>query len=570
MSGISLRDLDQQLAELDTLLKNLANDMSDMKKIAGPPALLTQAQQLAERCRATYQQLKDSLPEAQMQARAELRARDELLRMAVSGAPILLFLIDRQGFLRISIGRHMPRETSQEPLIGRSIYELYGDTPRVTANFERALTGVSFQDLVEIDQHYYLIYYEPVRNSSGEITGVIGTSLDITDNKRLQQELYERVQELGSLEKDLQQRLEERKRALELLNDSEEALQLSEQRFRTIFQSADIGIELVDLDGRLMACNPSVARIFGYDEQELLETAIEKIDHPVNVTFLDEKFKRLQAGNLDHYTTERAYRHKSGQVIWCVATVTLVRGINGAPQYTICMITDETEMREMHRRLAAGREEERHFLARELHDGPIQDLYGLSYSLKAFADRLPDEIDTGVVEDILSDVQKVVHTLRNISSELRPPALAPFGLEKAIRSHAQQFRDAHPALKVRLDLLPDGQRLPSNIRLALFRIYQASLANVLRHAEANQVDILLEVDDEQVRLEVRDDGKGFVTPARWIHLARNGHLGIVGAIERAESIGGVLEIESAPGKGTRVCVVVPLNDVIKPKSEIAE
>jgi PAS domain S-box-containing protein len=501
-----------------------------------------------------------------VQAKAELRARDELLRMAVSGAPILLFLIDRQGFLRVSMGRHMARETSQEPIIGRSIYDLYGDNPKVTANFERALTGVSFQDLVEIDRHFYLIYYEPVRNTSGVITGVIGTSLDISDNKRLQKELYERIQELRLLEVDLQQRVEERKRVLELLNDSEEALRLSEQRFRTIFQSADIGIELVDMDGRLMACNPSIARIFGYDEQELLETAIGKTDHPINITFQDHKFKRLQAGQLDHYTLERAYQHHSGQVIWCVSTVSLVRDMNNTPQYAICMITDETEMREVQRRLAVGREEERNFLARELHDGPIQDLYGLSYTLRAFVDRLPSEIEKRPVDDILADVQKVVHTLRTISSELRPPSLAPFGLEKAIRSHAQQFRDAHPELRVSLDLLPDGQRLPSNIRLALFRIYQASLANVLRHAQATRVDILLEVDDEQVRLEIRDDGKGFVMPARWIQLARNGHLGIVGAIERAESIGGTLEIISAPEQGTRVYVRVPLSNLNGQKS----
>jgi signal transduction histidine kinase len=158
--------------------------------------------------------------------------------------------------------------------------------------------------------------------------------------------------------------------------------------------------------------------------------------------------------------------------------------------------------------------------------------------------------------DLQHSVQQVVHRLRTMSSELRPPTLAPFGLEKAIRSHAQQFQEEHPELQIHLELMPDLQSLPEQARLALFRIYQASLSNVLRHAEATQIVVRFTQDAEEVVLEIEDDGKGFRVPSRWITLARQGHLGLVGALERAESIGGKFEVSSELEKGTCVHVAV--------------
>jgi PAS domain S-box-containing protein len=377
-----------------------------------------------------------------------------------------------------------------------------------------------------------------------------------------QPELYERIVTLRTIQRELLQRAVE---AEDARQRAEQALRRSETRLRVIFQGAAIGIELVDLEGRLLAFNPAVCRIFGYTEAELY-AALEQTDHPVNVAYRDRNFERLRDGVLDFYTLECPYTHSTGQIVWGRVSASLVRNSSGAPQYAIYMIENITERKQMeadvlelHRRLMQGREEERLHLAQELHDGPIQDLYGLSYNLKAFADRLQDGLDAEPLKEMQNGLQRVVHTLRMMSGELRPPTLAPFGLEKAIRSHAQEFQEAHAGLAIRLNLMSDGQRLPENMRLALFRIYQVALTNVLRHAAASQVDVNLAYDEAQVSLEIRDNGQGFVVPVRWIQLARKGHLGLVGAVERAEAIGGQLEIESAPGQGACVRVRVPLD-----------
>jgi signal transduction histidine kinase len=217
----------------------------------------------------------------------------------------------------------------------------------------------------------------------------------------------------------------------------------------------------------------------------------------------------------------------------------------------------EIELAEVQRRLLDRVEAERLELAQELHDGPIQELYGLTYQLSFISSKVEQQEAQDEISSFQERLQKVIRSLRSTAGELRPPTLTPFGLEKAIRSHADEFLKEFPGLKVHLDLMPDEKTLPERMRLALFRIYQVAVTNVVRHAQASRVSIRLHLDDETVLLEITDDGCGFVVPERWISFAREGHLGLVGATERAEAIGGQLIVESEPAKGTRMKVVVP-------------
>ena len=217
----------------------------------------------------------------------------------------------------------------------------------------------------------------------------------------------------------------------------------------------------------------------------------------------------------------------------------------------------EAELIEVQRRLMESREAERLHLAQELHDGPLQDLHAMVFRLGALEATLSDQADLGELAATQATLQQVIQTLRSICGEFRPPALTPFGLEKAIRSHADSFQQANPDLIVQLDLMPDGQSLPERMRLALFRIYQHALNNVRRHAGATQVAVRLKLKPAQVILEIEDDGCGFKMPQRWVELARRGHLGLVGAAERAEAVGGCLKVISNPGHGTLIRTVVP-------------
>ncbi len=248
----------------------------------------------------------------------------------------------------------------------------------------------------------------------------------------------------------------------------------------------------------------------------------------------------------------------------------------------------EAELNEIQRRLTDGAEAERLQLARELHDGPIQDMYALALQLRMLDELFPGGENDENMAALQGSIQRVIDSLRATSIELRPPVLARFGLAAAIRSHCEQIRRMQPGLKFQFDI--QGEKRPpagteklarpaalaaqaaakvpiapavavpalsERARLALFRIYQVAINNSIRHARASQVTIRLKEEGEMAVLEIEDDGVGFQVPGRWVEIARKGHLGLLGGFERAESVGGRMQVISSPGKGTIVRVVVP-------------
>lgn len=214
-------------------------------------------------------------------------------------------------------------------------------------------------------------------------------------------------------------------------------------------------------------------------------------------------------------------------------------------------------MMEVQRRLLEQREMERQQIARDLHDGPIQDTMGLIFALQAATDLTRDSSMITTLAEIRESATRLVSELRGVTNELRPPVLARFGLERAIRAHAHEFQDRNPNLQLGLRLVEDGSSLPEDVRLAVYRIYQESLNNVVRHSEATSVLVRLEHSAESVLLEVEDNGKGFHLPGDWLELARTGHLGLVGMKERADAIGATLVIDSTPNQGTRITLYRP-------------
>jgi len=215
----------------------------------------------------------------------------------------------------------------------------------------------------------------------------------------------------------------------------------------------------------------------------------------------------------------------------------------------------QQEIAEVRRKLVTQRESERHFLARELHDRPVQELEAIRLRLGTWTQDVPLPAEQGLPAIIQEHLQQALDSLRSICQELRPVVLAPFGLAAAIRSDAERFREAHPHIQVQLDLMADGQALPEPTRLAFYRIYREAMCNAERHAHATRLVVRFWFDDAQVALEVQDNGRGFGVPGRWVELGRQGHLGLLGAAEQAEAIGARLEVDSQPSKGTTLRVL---------------
>ncbi len=207
---------------------------------------------------------------------------------------------------------------------------------------------------------------------------------------------------------------------------------------------------------------------------------------------------------------------------------------------------------EVNRRLLENHDRESQQIARQIHDGPIQDLASLGFTIQLARELSADSDISGVLEQLGDDVKSLVGELRQVTNELRPAGLIRFGLTNAIRACAADFEKHHPTVKVMLSLDRLINQVPENVSLALFRIFQECIANIARHAQASQVSIKLQVEKEQVWLEVNDNGQGFDLPRSWADFTRRGCYGLVLMKERAESVGGELKIQSCLQEGTTV------------------
>jgi len=219
------------------------------------------------------------------------------------------------------------------------------------------------------------------------------------------------------------------------------------------------------------------------------------------------------------------------------------------------------ELQALTRRLLSVQEDERRSLARELHDDIGQAITAIKLSAHAALDEDDPERRHEDLSGIIAAADATIHKLRNLATLLRPPQLDALGLEAALRGHATGiFRKAPGGITLDLDIQPLPQRPAPEVEQACFRIAQEGLTNALRHANADRIALTLsDHDGQHLRLLVADNGDGFDPSA--------GHgLGLVIMRERAQSVGGTLDIDTAPGGGTRIRLLLPYAACTPPAS----
>lgn len=220
------------------------------------------------------------------------------------------------------------------------------------------------------------------------------------------------------------------------------------------------------------------------------------------------------------------------------------------------------QLRTLAVRLAEAEETERQRLVRELHDQVGRNLTALSINLSLvrtqISERVNEEIADTVrsrLDDSLALIEYTVECIRNVMADLRPPVLDNYGIVAALRWYGAQVA-SRTGITVTVQGEEPVPRLASSVETALFRIAQEALTNVVKHAQATQATILLEVDSGTVRLLVADNGTGF-DPAHPAVPKKYMGWGLLSMTERARAVGGHCRIKSRPGQGTQVVVEVP-------------
>lgn len=322
-------------------------------------------------------------------------------------------------------------------------------------------------------------------------------------------------------------------------------LRESEARFRAMFDNAAVGIALMSLDRHILQINQTVERITGYSEAEMQAINPTDLVYPPDRALDRHLFEELIKGARNQYLFEKRYLRKNGQLFWGRINFSLVRGPEGNPLYIIGLIEDISEAKHVQEAIA----NERTRLARDLHDAVTQTLF----SATLIADVLPDlwDLNEGEARRRLEELRQLTRgalaEMRTLLVELRPNALVEVPLATLLRQLTDSLATR---ARLNIQLHVEGERpLPADAQIALYRIAQEALNNIVKHAQATQAIVTLRVNGA-VRLAVADNGAGF-------NVARStpNHLGLKIMSERAESIGAKLTIYSEPGEGTQVAVL---------------
>ena len=345
---------------------------------------------------------------------------------------------------------------------------------------------------------------------------------------------------------------------------AQEALRQNEMRFRAIFGGAAIGMALVDLEGRILEVNPAAQRISGFHQDELLGRHFKTMSFPGEEEPELTLFAELTAGNRDQYQLEKRFVCKEGKLLWGSLTVSLVRDVAGQPRYAIGMVEDITAHKEadealqrahaeLERRveertmelartilklqreveerrgaqeaqrqsekqllaltsqLLTSQEMERRRISRELHDELGQALMLLKFKLNALADKPPKSRPAlrKQYDALLIDLDAMIENLRRLSRDLSPTILEELGLSSALRFLLEEISKYGRMENFSLETAEIDDLFPHSTQINIYRIFQESLTNIVRHSQARRVSVAIRKYDDYVSFSIVDDGQGF-------------------------------------------------------------
>jgi PAS domain S-box-containing protein len=365
---------------------------------------------------------------------------------------------------------------------------------------------------------------------------------------------------------------------------AEKALAESEQRLRAMVEHLPGGaVFIVDRDLRYLLAEGEALHVAGFTPDDLVGKTLHEVLAFDIADRYEETYGRALAGEpfvVEHDEHGHSYitrgtplRSVTGEV-YAVLAVSYDITARKQAEAVLQQAHDELELRvaertaellqlsttrqELLQRLVTIQEDERRRVARELHDTLGQYLAALSLDLtriQALVD-IPPQVRSGMahLQAIASELDV---ELDRLTMELRPPALDDLGIDEALQRYVQEWSTTSG---VPVEVVATGfgnHRLPVAIEATAYRVVQEALTNIRKHAKAQFVSIILERRASTLRATIEDDGVGFDLQATMQQGSAGRQLGLVGMRERASLAGGTLTIESEPGKGATIYLVIP-------------
>ena len=348
------------------------------------------------------------------------------------------------------------------------------------------------------------------------------------------------------------------------LEKIQQDLQVSEERYRKLFENAIDGIWIHDLEGNILDVNNAAETMMGYSREQLYKTNVKSFLSEESLNLAQQIRKKLLNNEpVEQPYEQRVFRNDGTEAYIQLATsVVMDKGKPAGFQHIARDITEQKKMNENLRfylqQATRAQEEERKRISHELHDDTIQALVVLSRQLDDLAtsgEGLSKEAHERL-DELWKKTDSILQGVRRLSQDLRPAAIDRLGLLPAVQWLASEV-NKHSGIVTKVNILGKEHRLPEEVAIALFRVTQEALRNVWRHSGATGADITIEFSDKRTRVTVSDNGKGFKLSGNLGDLAKHGKLGLAGMQERVQLVGGTISVQSEPGKGTTITVEAP-------------
>jgi PAS domain S-box-containing protein len=411
-------------------------------------------------------------------------------------------------------------------------------------------------------------------DGKGNFTGCLAVLTDITVRRQLEEALRKaNLRAKRELERLVDQRTgalleanEQLKEEIEKRKQAEEALALSEQKYRLLVQSADEGI-VVSQDKILRFVNPKAAEISGYSEEELISRPFIGFVHADDRETVMEHHLRRLSGKEKPKPYDFRIVDKAGNTKW-VRNNGVIIDWQGKPA-TLNFLSDITESKRAEERirmlaqeLISAQEIERQRLAADLHDNLAQDLAALRIGLESL---YADEKDTSAetrprVRELSALLEHSIMAVRDMAYGLHPSSLEEFGLVYAAREYCEEFAGKNDVTVDFFSVGVEDLELDFETEITFYRLIQEGLANINKHADASHINVRLSASFSHILLHIEDNGKGFDVRERLKAALGERRMGIWGMEQRVAFLNGEMKIESRRLHGTKVLIKVPYKD----------
>lgn len=350
------------------------------------------------------------------------------------------------------------------------------------------------------------------------------------------------------------------------LKNNERQHRETEEKYRTVLGNSLAGIYMFQEGGRFSYVNPQLIQMLGYENAEsIIGRPFWEFIHPDDRELVRQRGLAREQSEIHPRHYPFRVLKKDGSIIWVdmrsshatymgrPAVVGNFIDINKVKQA-------EAQVRDLSRKLIEVIEEERKSLAADLHDEFGQALTSLRFDMEKLLQTCTDPLShaTVICNRVIEKIANLAEAIRTTTSKLRPDLLDHLGLVPTMKWYIEDFKKSRPNILINFQEMGFKRRLASNFEIALYRIFQESINNILKHSKADQIDIKLTCSHPNVIFSCRDNGIGF-------DISENGFpsngmmgIGLLSMKERVDTLNGKFKLRSARGKGTLIRVDLPM------------